>query len=446
MIKEERIRKLNSNSFQKNEFILYWMQASQRIEYNHAFEYAKILSNKYEKPLVIYFGLTDNYPEANLRHYSFMLEGLIELKKDFEKQNISFIIKHISPESGAVDLGKKACLVIVDSGYLKIQRYWRNFAAKKIKCPLIEVESDVIVPVREASVKEEYSAATLRPKIQNKIPIFLKQISKVKIENNFREFNVDSLDISNKNKLLSSMNIDKSVKPVKKIIGGTGQAKKKLKIFIKEKLDKYADEKNYPNKNYLSNLSSYLHFGQISPVFIGIEILKSDSPSKESFLEELIIRRELAINYVFYNPNYDSFDGLPEWAKISLKKHESDNRQYQYNLEDFENAETHDSYWNAAQKEMIKTGKMHGYMRMYWGKKILQWTKDVKQAFRIAIFINNKYEIDGRDPNSYAGVAWCFGKHDRPWKERPIFGKIRYMSKNGLDRKFSMKEYVDKNI
>ncbi len=191
-------------------------------------------------------------------------------------------------------------------------------------------------------------------------------------------------------------------------------------------------------------MSPYLHFGQISPLYVAIQISQHRSPGKEAFLEELIVRRELSMNFVHYNQNYDSFTGIPDWAKHTLDEHRQDPRKYMYSLEQLEQAQTHDPYWNAAQREMVITGKMHGYMRMYWGKKILEWTTKPEEAFSIALYLNNKYELDGRDPNSFTGVAWCLGKHDRPWGRRPIFGNIRYMSAEGLKRKFNANKYAQK--
>jgi deoxyribodipyrimidine photo-lyase len=254
----------------------------------------------------------------------------------------------------------------------------------------------------------------------------------------------DSIDLNNINKVTSTLNIDRSVKKVESFHGGTAKAKKHLENFIKIKLDHFQELRNDPSLDYLSNMSPYLHFGQISPVYIALRVLKTKSPGKEAFLEELLVRRELSMNFVFYNDNYDSFDGLPLWARKSLREHNRDKRKYLYTLKELENAKTHDSYWNAAQEEMKITGKMHGYMRMYWGKKILEWAKTPEKAFKIALYLNNKYELDGRDPNGFTGVAWCFGKHDRPWRERNIFGKIRYMNASGLKRKFDADQYVRK--
>ena len=208
----------------------------------------------------------------------------------------------------------------------------------------------------------------------------------------------------------------------------------------------YPKLRNDPILDYQSSLSPYLHFGQISPVYVALRILDSNASieAKEAYLEEIVVRRELAVNYVQHNENYDNFNGLPEWAKRTLGSHKNDQREYLYNLRELENAETHDPYWNAAQNEMRITGKMHGYMRMYWGKKIVEWTENPEIAFNMALYLNNKYELDGRDPNGFAGIAWCFGKHDRPWKERPVFGNVRYMNENGLRRKFDADKYIEK--
>ena len=442
MIEKERIKILNEKNFQKNKYIIYWMQQSQRTHFNHALEYAIENSNKFKKPLIVYFGLTNDFPDANIRHYTFMLQGLKEVKKSLESRGINFLLKQKSPEKGAIDFSKDACMLVVDGGYLKIQRYWRKEVSEKINCPLIQIESDVVVPIETASNKEEYAASTIRKKIKNKLNEFLKPVKQVRYKQDFFEKNIDSINFND----ISIKDIDNSVKSVEDFIGGTSQAMKHLNIFLKEKIDKYSEKRNDPNLSFVSNMSPYLHFGQISPLKIALLVLKNESPGNETYLEELIVRRELSMNYVYFNDNYYNFEGIPEWSKKSLKKHEKDKRKYTYSLEQLESAETHDPYWNAAQKEMIETGKMHGYMRMYWGKKIIEWTKKPKDAFHIAIYLNNKYELDGRDPNGFTGVAWCFGKHDRPWAEREIFGNIRYMNSNGLKRKFDIDNYAKKWI
>ncbi len=444
MVQKERIKYLNKEPVRYRKFVVYWMQASQRTEYNHALEYAIHQANELSKPLVVYFGLTDNYPEANERHYAFMIQGLREVKKSLEERGITMVVWHKSPEIGVVELARDACLTVVDRGYTRIQRMWRRSAAGAIGCPLIQVESDVVVPVEEASPKEEYTAATFRPKINKKLSDYLLPLKQIKVRKDSLNLKFDSFDIDDVRKALARLNIDRSVQGVKYFMGGTSQAKKLLKDFIENKLDKYPELRNDLTTDAVSRMSPYLHFGQISPLYITLKIRERKSPGRESYLEELIVRRELSMNFVFYNSRYDHFQALPEWCRNTLKEHEKDKREYAYSLADFENARTHDPYWNAAQKEMVLTGKMHGYMRMYWGKKILEWSKGPEEAFKIALYLNNKYELDGRDPNGFTGVAWCFGKHDRPWPERPVFGKVRSMSEGGLRKKFDADEYVRK--
>jgi len=450
MLFNERIKVLNENNLVNNPFVVYWMQASQRTEYNHALEYSIEQANTLGKPLLVFFGVTDKFPEANTRHYRFMLEGLQEVKIQLKKRGIKFIVYKISPEIGALQISSLAALLVVDRGYLRVERKWRDFVASNALCKVVQIESNVVVPVESASVKEEYSAATLRAKI-NKIiqnytmPLFENNLNVPSIEldftsdNLYSEFNIPDIDTA-----LSQLDIDSSVKPANKFKGGTSHANLILKNFIENKLQFYGTLKNNPGLEYSSDMSPYLHFGQISPLYIYLKIMETGKEHKLEYLEELVVRRELAINYIFYNEQYDTFESIPSWAKKTLDKHISDKREYIYTLEEFENSKTHDIYWNAAQTEMVETGKMHGYMRMYWGKKILEWSATPYEGFNTALLLNNKYNLDGRDANGFAGVAWCFGKHDRPWQERNIFGNVRYMNANGLNRKFDMEIYLEK--
>ena len=370
-------------------------------------------------------------------------KGLREVKQSLEKRGIQMVILHKSPEKGVMQLAKKASLVVVDRGYLRIQREWRNDVAKRIDCPFIQVESDVIVPIEETSPKEEYAAATIRSKIHKKLNHFLIPLKQRDPTVDSLSMDFDFFDIDDVGKAISKLRIDRSVQKVDFFKGGTREARKHLEVFLEGKLDRFPELRNDPTLDYLSQMSPYLHFGQISPLFIALKVKETKSPGIEAFLEELIVRRELSMNFVFYNEQYDSYEAIPEWAKKSLKSHRRDKRHYLYSLEELEQAKTHDPYWNAAQKEMVVKGKMHGYMRMYWGKKIIEWSKTPEEAFCAALYLNNKYELDGRDPNGFTGVAWCFGKHDRPWGERPIFGNVRYMNDKGLKRKFDADQYVE---
>ena len=383
MIQKERIKALNKKEVKKGAYVLYWMQASQRAEYNHALEYAISKGNELHQPVIVFFGMTDHFPEANERHYTFMLEGLREVKQSLEKRGILMVIRYKSPEMGTVPLAKKASLVIVDRGYLRIQRQWRNVVADQIDCPLIQVESDVIVPVEETSPKEEYAAATIRSKIHKKLSHFLVPLKQSVPSVESLSLDFDSFDINDVGKAISKLHIDRSVQRVSSFQGGTKEARNHLEVFLEGKLDQFPELRNDPTLDYLSHMSPYLHFGQISPLFIVLKALETKSPGTEAFLEELIVRRELSMNFVFYNEKYDSLEAVPEWAKKTLRAHKKDKRQYAYTLEELESAKTHDPYWNAAQKEMVIKGKMHGYMRMYWGKKIIEWSKTPEEAFRI---------------------------------------------------------------
>ncbi|WP_027107826.1 deoxyribodipyrimidine photo-lyase [Lacticigenium naphthae] len=444
---DARIQVLNENELQDNRYVVYWMQSSQRTEYNHALEYAIVEANKLSKPLLVCFGLTAEFPEANTRHYTFMLEGLKEVQANLVEREIQFVLRAISPEKAAIEIAQLAAVMIVDRGYLRIERDWRKEVANSIECPLIQVETNVIVPVESASPKEEYAARTIRKKIQVQLDTFTSSLE----ENKIQHFSLNEdlpfstlvpIDIPI---LLDHLQVDGTVPAVDGFKGGTGEAKKRLADFIERKLPFFNDDRNKPGYDVVSDMSPYLHFGQISPLYI-FHQLQAASPSenKESYIEELVIRRELSMNFVFYNEKYDQYVGLPDWAKETLADHESDERKFLYTLKELEKAGTHDPYWNAAQNEMVLTGKMHGYMRMYWGKKIIEWSQNSKEAFARSLYLNNKYNLDGRDPNSFTGIAWCFGKHDHGWKEREIFGKVRYMNAKGLERKFDMQKYVDK--
>jgi deoxyribodipyrimidine photo-lyase len=444
MIQKERVRPLNNETEKRRDYVLYWMQASQRAEYNHALEYAAGLANARGKPLVVFFGLTEKFPEANERHYAFMLEGLKEVGRSLNGRGIRFVLRHISPETGAAAMSKRADLAVVDRGYLRVEREWRDKAAREVDCPLIQVETDIVVPLEQASPKEEYAARMIRPKIRAKLEGYLIPLKAVGLKKDSLELDLETLDPDDPDGILRRLPVDRSVGRVRGFLGGTSEAKKRLREFIAGKLSRYSEMRNDPNEEAVSNLSPYLHFGQISPLYIALEVLKSGDKGAEVFLEELIVRRELSLNFVYYNRAYDKFEGLPHWARQTLREHQKDKREAVYSPDELEKAQTSDPYWNAAQKEMIRTGKMHNYMRMYWGKRIIEWTRTPEEAFRTALSLNNKYEVDGRDPNGFTGVAWCFGRHDRPWPTQPVLGKVRIMKASGLRRKFDADAYARK--
>ncbi len=444
LIDRTRIRKLQDGQ-SKGEYVLYWMQASQRVEYNLALEFALDLANNHEQPLIVCFCIFPGFPEANLRSYYFMLQGLQEASNQLQNRKIHFVCSIGPPHKIVPAIAEKASFVVFDRGYTSTVQEWRSRVVRKLRAPVFVVEDNVVVPVSVASHKEEYSATTIRKKLMNQLSRYVKEIPQIETEVNALDISVkvEEVKVDDFKPLLKKLALDHSVSPTPVFHGGSKRANALLEEFIKNKLEQYHQWRNDPSKECQSSLSPYIHFGQVSPVFIALEVMKYPGDGTDAFIEELIVRRELAINFVHYNRNYDSIEALPKWAIFTLNEHISDKRPYLYPLKDLESAVTHDRYWNAAQTELLITGKMHNYMRMYWGKKIIEWTESPQSAFDTMIYLNNKYELDGRDPNSYAGVLWCFGKHDRPWKERPIFGKVRYMNSSGLERKFDIDSYVE---
>ncbi len=428
------------------EYILYFMQQSQRYSYNHALAFAITLSNQHHLPLVVFFGLTASYPEANIRHYTFMLEGLKELSFELFNKGISFVIELASPDHGIQKYLEKAKALVFDIGYTHIQRMWRKNIYYEImdhhpSIDLYSVESDVIVPVKIVSDKCEYGAYTIRPKIHHYIDQFAREFKMPEIENKNLYFKFQELNL---NQLVRKLHLNLDIPASMFYHGGYTEAKNRLDEFINNGLNDYLNS-NDPSTNLTSKLSMYLHFGQISSLEIYLSIIKSNASEEniDAFIEQLVVRRELAINYIFYNQDYDDFYHITEpWAYSTMKSHLLDKREYVYTEADYLSFNTHDAYFNAAMKEMIYSGYMHNYMRMYWAKKIIEWSPTYVEAYEIIKKLNNAYFIDGRDALSYTGIAWCFGKHDRAWTERQIFGKLRYMNASGLERKFNIIEYV----
>jgi deoxyribodipyrimidine photo-lyase len=319
--------------------------------------------------------------------------------------------------------------------------------AAQAGCRAVEVESDAVVPVEAASGKAEIGARTLRPKLSRLLPDYLVPLPEARVRRPSTGLPVDGLDLGTPDDVLARLKIDRSVAPVDRSFRpGTAAAKARLRAFLAGGLARYAENHNQPQTDDTSRLSPYLHFGQIAPLVVALEARRAEAPdpAREAFLEELIVRRELACNFVWFTPDYDRPSGLPAWARKTLAEHAADPRPGSYAAERIESADTGDPYWNAAMAEMRCTGFMHSHMRMYWGKKILEWSPTPEEGFALTLRLNNRYFLDGRDPNSYAGVGWVYGAHDRPWPERPVFGKVRSMTAGGLERKCDINAYVDK--
>jgi len=439
----KRIRILKDGAAQTGP-VVYWMSRDQRMNDNWALLFAQELALQEKMPLAVVFCLVPQFLQATIRQYQFMLNGLQELERTLAQKNIPFFLLTGQPEQAIPFFTRTYAVgkIVTDFSPLRINRAWKNATIKHLAIPVYEVDAHNIVPCWAASDKQEYSARTIRPKLHRLLPEFLEDFSKIRKHPNSWQ---GTQTQNNWAKSMKTLRVDRSVPAIAWIKPGERSARSCLRVFIEKKLSRYGMQRNNPVLDGQSNLSPYLHFGQLSAqrVALAIQQAPAGKQSRDAFLEELIVRRELSDNFCFYNENYDNARGFPQWARISLTAHRKDKRDYLYTLDDFEHARTHDALWNAAQVEMVKRGKMHGYMRMYWAKKILEWTQSPEQAMEIAINLNDRYELDGRDPNGYTGIAWSIGGvHDRAWSERPVFGKIRYMSYSGSKSKFDVKKYI----
>ena len=427
--------------------VVYWMQRAQRALDNPALEIAVAAANRLQQPVVIFFAPVPFYPHANLRHYTFLAQGIPDTADRARRRGIGFVLRRYPEHSLAKFCHEvKASLVVGDENPLREPRHWRELAANKLSVPLWTVDADVLVPSKLLA-KEQYAARIIRPRLQKRLKEFLPPLSnpKAKVEwqkpRGLQALPDDgSFDITEDWKKL-----DRSVQPVNSFRGGTSEALRLLHDFVARKLAHYPESHGKPEVDGTSRLSPYLHFGQIGPHTIAQAVENSKAPraAKDDFLDQLITWRELAINFVHFNPLYDAIESAPDWAHRTLGKHAADKRDVLYSRPQLEHADTHDDLWNAAQRQMLHAGWMHNYMRMYWAKKILEWSPSPAVAYQTAVYLNDRYFLDGRDPNGYAGIAWSIaGKFDRPWFDRPIFGSIRYMSGNAARKKFDADLYI----
>jgi deoxyribodipyrimidine photo-lyase len=425
--------------------VAYWMSRDQRAHDNWALLYAQQLAHERQVSLLVGFCLAPRFLGAAWRQYAFMLAGLAEVAQELERHRIPFHLIPGEPGQAIPEWVKnrKVGLLVTDFDPLRIKKEWKEAVGRSLDIPFLEVDAHNIVPCWLASPKQEWAAYSLRPKIHRALADFLTPFPTL-LKHPFPSGEeVTGLEVE---KLLDTLAPDRTVPTVDWLNPGEEAARKHLQQFLAKKLVRYDQDRNDPTRDGQSDLSPYLHFGHIAPQRVALEVRASKAPrdSKDAFLEELIVRRELSDNYCYYNEAYDRFQGFPDWARKTLDDHRGDEREYLYTLEEFEAGRTYDPLWNAAQLEMVQRGKMHGYLRMYWAKKILEWTATPEEAQEVAIFLNDRYELDGRDPNGYVGIAWSIGGvHDRAWGERPIFGKVRYMSYKGAAGKFDVQAYID---
>ena len=422
------------------------MVRDKRASDNHALITAQKIALKNKASLIVCFQYVGCFKKANLRQYEFLFKGLEETSKNLSKLNIDFHLLQGSAEDEIPKIINQFSVgsIVTDYSPLKVYKKRLKRVLEKISIPLCQVDSHNIVPVWITSEKKEFAAHTIRKKIHKRLDEYLTDIPKLVIHPHNTIKKPEPILWSS---LYKNLTIDSNITSVNWIQPGEEKAKERLNYLLKALKD-YHIKRNNPNFNALSNLSPYFHFGHISPQKVAFEITNSSLPEEDKnvFLEEMIVRRELADNFCEYESKYDFFEGFHPWAQKTLNEHRQDAREYLYPSEQFEEGETHDPLWNAAQFQMVKLGKMHGYMRMYWAKKILEWTPNPEIAMQIAIDLNDKYELDGRDPSGYTGIAWSIGGiHDRAWFERPVFGKIRFMNFNGCKSKFNVNQYIEMN-
>lgn len=428
--------------------VLYWMSRDQRAEDNWALLLAQELALERKAELSVCFCLVPKFLDATLRHFDFMLRGLHETAKELGKRGISFHMcfghaKDQVPKL-AKSLKKPVHVVVCDMSPLRVPKEWSKGVADalaKVKVPVIQVDAHNVVPVWEASDKQEVGARTIRAKIMGRLKDFLTEFPALK-KHPFggkeakAPFKVEPL--------LAKLQVDKTVLPCQHFTPGSTAGRKKLEEFIKLRLKIFAKSRNDPTIDALSGLSPWIKFGQVSAQRCALAVSRAGGAGAAAFIEESVVRRELSDNFCFYNSDYDSLKGAAEWARLSLAKHSKDKRAHVYSRQQLDKAETHDPLWNAAQRQMVVEGKMHGFLRMYWAKKILEWSKTPAEALANAIYLNDRYNMDGRDPNGYVGCMWSVcGIHDMGWPERPIFGKIRYMNYDGCKRKFRVQDFEE---
>ncbi len=461
-------------------YVLYWMTAFRRTRYNFALQRAVDWSKHLEKPLVVIEALGCGYPWASDRIHRFVIEGMRDNADRFRSAGVT-CLSYVEPRRGAgrglvKALADRACVVVADDfPEFTLPRLVER-AASRSPVRFEAIDANGILPLADTQ-RVFPTAFSFRAWIQKRLPDHLEAFPRVdplrgmprrrrvSLDGILRKWPEAGRDRFEEHiDALATLPIDHSVGPVD-LSGGERAARRALRRFLRERLDGYATDRNDVGREVTSGLSPYLHFGQIGSHEVVRDILKDRGWSRENlgkprgkrsgwwgmdeaaeaFLDQIITWRELGFNMSRHRPDHARWEALPGWAKETLTAHAADRRDPAYAHEDLEAAQTHDPLWNAAQTQLVREGTIHNYLRMLWGKKILEWTRTPRKAIEVMIDLNNKYALDGRDPNSYSGIFWCLGRYDRPWgPERRIFGKIRYMSSDSTRRKMRVTEYLDR--
>ena len=429
--------------------VVYWMQRAMRIHDNPAVDTAIEVANHLGLPVVVFFSVIPNYPNANLRHYHFMQQGLRDVEADAAERGVGFVLRRHPDNSLEKFLEEvQAALLIGDENPCREPERWRKILARKLNLPYWTVDADVVVPSAVFG-RDYFLLQHMRPYLKQALPNFLVDPTNPNPHHRWRKpRSLESYSLDH-DITAGFKTLDRTIGPVDTFTGGTHAALKHLRDFVAHKLKDYDEKRNHPELPGTSRLSPYLHFGNISPLTIALAVQQACAQGKapqsacDRFLDQVIAWRELSILFVKYNPNYDNWECAEPWARQTLVEHSADSRSHRYSFDQLERAETYDDLWNAAQLQMVTTGWMHNYMRMYWAKMILEWAPDPARAYEWAVTLNDRYELDGRDPNGYQGIAWAIvGKHDRPWFNRPIFGLVRPMSGASTAKKFDSRAYM----
>ena len=462
-----RIQKI-TNSEYKGGTVVYQMCRDIRAHDNDALLFAQELARSQGGELMVNYVIWNYEGKGSTRRfYDWVLPSLKEVEGELRRHSIPLTItfedKKLFDNHPRTQKPSSASAVVIEQVPFRFMRRWKElFLKTNPTVPLYEVDAHNCIPVWHTSKKQEFAAHTIRGKVHTLLPSFLEAHGKLANHHENQEL-VKTIHPIDWNAVSNKIKCREDVKGVGSFIPGEKSAQKILTDFLHNKLPTYDTSRNKINEDGQSNLSPYIAHGNLSRRSIVLELLKitgvniqdafdnrkngsnGTMGSTSSFIEECVVRAEIAENFCYYNPSYDSFDGFPAWAKESLSKASTDMREYSYTRKEFEEAHTHDPLWNASQLQMVQSGKMHGYMRMYWAKKILEWSKTPQEAMKIAVYLNDTYELDGRDSGGYVGCAWSIGGvHDRPWFGRPIFGAIRYMAESGVAKRGKVKEYIDK--
>jgi len=478
-----RIQNVNEAPVRANgEYVLYWMIASRRLHFNFALDRAMEHCVALKKPLVILEALRIGYPWASDRMHRFVLDGMTDNARVCKERGVRYY-PYVEPAANAgkgllLALARNACTIVTDEFPCFFLPRMVASAGKRMPVRLEAVDSNGLLPIH-ACERVAVRAFDFRRYLQKELPKHLAEFPRADALRNTRLPTAPGLPgkilkqwptvsddlLSDDSTGLISLRIDHDVPPVK-MRGGHLNARTRMLDFIGRKVALYGEKRNQPELDVASGLSPYLHFGHIGVHEIFAELAKREkwkpekislrtngsregwwnmSAGTESFLDELITWREVGYNFSVHREDYGKYESLADWVRKTLGEHAKDEREYVYSLEEFEQARTHDPLWNAAQTQLVREGIIHNYLRMLWGKKILQWTRSPQEAAEFMIHLNNKYALDGRDPNSYSGIFWVLGRYDRPWAPvRPVFGSIRYMSSENTARKVSVKNYIKK--